>query len=220
MQYLLMLHFPPGKGPQEGTPEFDAEMVVRWGELNQELKQAGAWATARGPHIDATTTVRAPGGDLTVTDGPYAETKEVLFSFYVIDVADLDAATAWAAKMPSARVRLDRDPASPRRGWGVGPSSRPARLACPVPPRLLPATSRRGARTTVSVGTGCRETPRSETGPGRRPARSRRARPGPMSTIAALTLQGSHFVVPVAVAESGADASATAPRGKRPRRLV
>jgi hypothetical protein len=48
------------------------------------------------------TTVRAPGGELAVTDGPYAETKEILFSFYVVDVADLDAATAWAAKMPAA----------------------------------------------------------------------------------------------------------------------
>ena len=39
---------------------------------------------------------------MTVTDGPYAETKEILFSFYILDVPDLDAATAWAAKMPSA----------------------------------------------------------------------------------------------------------------------
>ena len=37
-----------------------------------------------------------------MTDGPYAETKEILFSFYILDVADLDEATAWAAKMPSA----------------------------------------------------------------------------------------------------------------------
>ena len=37
-----------------------------------------------------------------MTDGPFAETKEVLFSYHVIDVADLDAAIEWAAKMPSA----------------------------------------------------------------------------------------------------------------------
>jgi hypothetical protein len=101
MQYLLMLHFRHGEGPQEGTPAFDAEMV-RWGELNAELRAAGAMVTASGLQVDATTTVRAPAGELTVTDGPYAETKEVLFSFYVIEAADLDAATAWAAKMPAA----------------------------------------------------------------------------------------------------------------------
>jgi hypothetical protein len=101
MQYLLTLHFRPGEGPQEGTPEFDAEMQ-RWGELNAELREAGAMVAASGLHVESATTVRAPGGELTVTDGPYAETKEILFSFYVIDVADLDAATAWAAKMPAA----------------------------------------------------------------------------------------------------------------------
>ena len=101
MQYLLMLHFPPGHGPQEGTPEFDAEMK-RWGELNDELREAGVLVSVSGLHIDGVTTVRAPGGDVAVTDGPYAETKEILVSFYVISVPDLDAATSWAAKMPSA----------------------------------------------------------------------------------------------------------------------
>lgn len=101
MRYLLMLHFPPGEGPQEGTPQFDAEMA-RWRELNDEMREAGVLVAASGLQVDAVTTVRAPGGDLTVTDGPYAETKEVLFSFYIVDVEDLDAATAWAAKTPSA----------------------------------------------------------------------------------------------------------------------
>jgi hypothetical protein len=101
MQYLLMLHFPPGQGPQEGTPEFDAEMR-RWGELNAEMREAGAMVAGSGLHPESATTVRSTDGELTVTDGPYAETKEILFSFYILDVDDLDAATAWAAKMPSA----------------------------------------------------------------------------------------------------------------------
>ena len=101
MQYLILLHFPPGEGPQEGTPEFDAEMK-RWGELNREMRDAGVWVGASGLHPDAVTTVRAPDGDPIVTDGPYAETKEILFSFYIIDVPDLDAAIAWAAKAPSS----------------------------------------------------------------------------------------------------------------------
>ena len=101
MQYLMMLTFPRGEGPQEGTPEFDREMEA-WGEFNREARAAGIAIGASGLEMDAATTVRAPGGDVTVTDGPYAETKEVLFSFYMIDVEDLDAAIAWAAKMPSA----------------------------------------------------------------------------------------------------------------------
>ena len=101
MQYLMMLHFPPGHGPQEGTAAFEAEMR-RWGELNAEMREAGVMVAGSGLHPEAVTTVRATDGDLVVTDGPYAETKEILFSFYIVDVADLDAATAWAAKMPSA----------------------------------------------------------------------------------------------------------------------
>jgi hypothetical protein len=56
MQYLLMLHFPPGKGPQEGAPEFDAEMR-RWGELNAEMREAGASAS-RAPTAPTTRTGR------------------------------------------------------------------------------------------------------------------------------------------------------------------
>ena len=100
MHYLLMLHFRPGEGPQEGTPEFDTEMK-RWGELNEEMVKAGVMVAGSGLHPEAVTTVRSPGGDLAVTDGPYAETKEILFSFYIIDVEDLDAAIALASKMPA-----------------------------------------------------------------------------------------------------------------------
>jgi len=102
MQYLLLLTFRPEDNTQEGTPEFDAEMK-RWGELNAEMRQAGIWVGAAGLKPEAATTVRAPSGETVVTDGPYAETKEVLFSFYVIDVEDLDAAIAWAEKTPAVK---------------------------------------------------------------------------------------------------------------------
>jgi hypothetical protein len=101
VHYMLLLTFRPGEGPQEGTPEYDAEMR-RWGELNDELRNAGQMVAASGLKIDAATTVRTRDGELTVTDGPFAETKEVLFSFYILDVPDLDAATAIAAKTPAA----------------------------------------------------------------------------------------------------------------------
>ncbi|HKX71651.1 MAG TPA: YciI family protein [Acidimicrobiales bacterium] len=61
--------------------------------MNDELKAAGAWTVAAGLELDdAATTLRATQGERVLTDGPFAETKELLFSYYVIDVADLDAA--------------------------------------------------------------------------------------------------------------------------------
>ena len=60
MQYLILLHFPPGEGPQEGTPEFDAEMK-RWGELMRELREAGVLIGASGLE-EGVTTVRRNAG--------------------------------------------------------------------------------------------------------------------------------------------------------------
>ena len=101
MQYLLLLTYRPEDNTEEGTPEFEAEMR-RWSELNEEMRQAGIWVGAAGLKSEATTTVRSKNGEVTVTDGPYAETKEILFSVYVIEVEDLDAAIAVAAKTPAS----------------------------------------------------------------------------------------------------------------------
>ena len=98
MQYLLTLTYRDGEGPQEGTPAFAEEMKV-WGALNEELKSAGQIVVASGLQPETATTVR---GDV-VTDGPYAETKEILFSFYVLDLPDLDAALAIAKRMPASQ---------------------------------------------------------------------------------------------------------------------
>jgi hypothetical protein len=100
MKYLLTLTYRDGEGPAEGTPEFDAEMKA-WQALNEELKASGAVVVGSGLQPQAVTTVRSSNGEVTVTDGPYAETKEILFSFYVIDVEDLDAAIVLAKRMPA-----------------------------------------------------------------------------------------------------------------------
>ena len=96
MNYLLTLHYRDGEGPDMGTPEFDAEMKV-WNSLNQELKEAGVWVAASGLEPESATTVR----ENAITDGPFAETKEILFSFYVIEAENLDEAVKWAQKMPA-----------------------------------------------------------------------------------------------------------------------
>jgi hypothetical protein len=102
MKYMLMLRFPEGAGPQPGTAELDAEMTT-WAAVNEELRASGAWITAGGLELDdAATTLRVRDGERVLTDGPYAEAKELLFSYYIIEVPDLDAAVGWAAKMPVA----------------------------------------------------------------------------------------------------------------------
>ena len=71
--------------------------------FNAELQSAGAWVFAGGLHPPATATVvRAQGGQVVTTDGPFAETKEQLGGFWVIKAADLDAALDWAAKGSAA----------------------------------------------------------------------------------------------------------------------
>ena len=77
--------------------------MTAWGEINQEMQAAGAFVTAAGLAFDdAATTLRVRDGERTLTDGPFAETKELLFSYYIIDVPDLDAAVEWSAKLPVA----------------------------------------------------------------------------------------------------------------------
>ena len=102
MKYMLLLRYTPGVGPEEGTPEFDAEMA-QWGELTRDLTESGALVAVHGLDTEETaTTVRIADGEVIVTDGPFAETKESFFSYYLIDVADLDAALGWAKRMPCA----------------------------------------------------------------------------------------------------------------------
>jgi hypothetical protein len=102
MQYLVTLTYRDGEGPEMGTAAFDEEMKV-WHALTDELRAAGQLLGVSGLKPETATTVRAPqGGDVVVTDGPNAETKEILFSFYMLDVEDLDAAIALARRMPAA----------------------------------------------------------------------------------------------------------------------
>jgi hypothetical protein len=102
MKYMLLLRQDDATAPKEGTPELDAEMKV-WGRIMEQVKADGSLIYAAGlDSEDSATTLRAPKGERTITDGPFAETKESLFSFIVVDVADLDAAIALAAKMPNA----------------------------------------------------------------------------------------------------------------------
>jgi hypothetical protein len=75
--------------------------------FNKELTGAGGWVFGGGLHPASSATVlrAAPDGGVSMTDGPYAETKEQMGGFWVIEAADLDAALEWAAKASAACER-------------------------------------------------------------------------------------------------------------------
>lgn len=74
-------------------------MFAQVGALNQEMMDAGVWVFANGlMPVSSATTFRNEGGKVSMIDGPYAETKEQMGGFWVIEAADLDAALGWARK--------------------------------------------------------------------------------------------------------------------------
>ena len=78
-------------------------MFAQVGALNEEMMAAGIWVFANGLQPASTATVlRSEGGKVSMIDGPYAETKEQMGGFWIIDVADLDAALEWGGKAASA----------------------------------------------------------------------------------------------------------------------
>ena len=84
------------------TPEAQRR-AVQVGAFNEELRSAGAWVFAAGLHPSTSATVvRSSGADISMTDGPYAETKEQMGGFWMIEVSDLETALAWARKAASA----------------------------------------------------------------------------------------------------------------------
>jgi hypothetical protein len=100
-QYLLAVHMVEG-GPVPSEEEMQ-QAYKAVDAFNAELRSSGAWVFAGGLHPPATATVvRAQGGQVVTTDGPFAETKEQLGGFWVIEAPDLDAALAWAAKGSAA----------------------------------------------------------------------------------------------------------------------
>jgi hypothetical protein len=96
-QYLLAVQFDES-APPESEEEVQAQMA-RTGKVTEEMKAAGSWVFVGGlQHSHASTVVRPANGTTTMTDGPFAETKEQLGGFWVIQCEDLDQALAWADK--------------------------------------------------------------------------------------------------------------------------
>jgi hypothetical protein len=100
-QYLLSVHMVDGEEPPAEDEIQAAYKAVD--EFNAEVQAQGAWVFAGGLHpADTATVVKLEGDEVVTTDGPFAEAKEHLGGFWVVEAADLDAALAWAAKGAAA----------------------------------------------------------------------------------------------------------------------
>jgi hypothetical protein len=97
-EYMLLLY-----GPESEQQDRWADMPL-WLELTESLRKAGL-LVANGPlhAASSATTVRVRDGEIQLTDGPFATTKEILAGYYVLECADLDEALHHAARMPMAR---------------------------------------------------------------------------------------------------------------------
>jgi hypothetical protein len=115
--YAMLLYYPQDR--YWDSPE-DARLSAVYNTVKQEAIEAGIMRGGEALHpVSMTTTITVadgPGGDTQLTDGPYAEAKEVLGGFFLLDVADLDEAVQWAARMPAAwRGKVEVRPVVPQR---------------------------------------------------------------------------------------------------------
>ena len=98
-QYMLLI-YQPVDSPV--TPEQFAEMGPRWDAFTENLQKTGALVAGDAlERPDVATTVRERGGQTQFTDGPFAETKEFLAGYYLVDCPDLDTALDHASRMPN-----------------------------------------------------------------------------------------------------------------------
>jgi hypothetical protein len=103
VQYLLLIN--DEETSWEAMPQGSRDaMLAEYMQYTDELRSRGLLVDANQLQPSATaTTVTVRGGETLVSDGPFAETKEVLGGYYLIEVGTLDEAIEWAAKIPSAR---------------------------------------------------------------------------------------------------------------------
>jgi hypothetical protein len=102
MQYLLTIYADESSW-SDATPEDVGKLMAAYGALGEEMKAAGVILGGEGLQPTSTaTSVKVRNGETITTDGPFAETREQLGGYYLVDVKDLDEAIRWAAKIPDA----------------------------------------------------------------------------------------------------------------------
>lgn len=104
MQYLLLIYRNEAEAMQ-ADPETIKNMTAEYGAFTQSIVQSGHFKAGDALHpATSATTVRVRDGKTLMTDGPFAETREQLGGYYLIEAKDLDDAVAVAARIPGARV--------------------------------------------------------------------------------------------------------------------
>jgi hypothetical protein len=121
MRYMLTIIREEGDW-EYATPEEMRAALDDWNAYTESLKGAGAFIAGEGLQESPTsTTVRGFDGDeRVVTDGPFAETKEQVGGFYLIEVANLDDALEWAKKIPARRGAVEVRPVMDYDAFGAG----------------------------------------------------------------------------------------------------
>jgi hypothetical protein len=103
MEYMLLLHSETSKNAEAVPEAARAQMLAAYRSYTEAITQAGiVRSTNRLRPAAAATSVRVREGKTEVHNGPFIETREELGGYYLIDVADLDQALAWAARCPAA----------------------------------------------------------------------------------------------------------------------
>jgi hypothetical protein len=103
MRYICLLYGEVGAGPAPGTPEF-LEMLGEFQAATTAMRDAGVLVDS-SPLMPSETarTVRVRDGEMLLTDGPFAEIKEHLGGYYVLDCSSIDEAAKWSATIPPAK---------------------------------------------------------------------------------------------------------------------
>jgi hypothetical protein len=104
MRFLLTVYDDERRYATLDDDAMKAEVDAYWA-LDHEAKEKGVFVESAGLYpTESARTVRVREGEQTVTDGPFAETKEQLGGFYLVECAGIDEALEWAAKVPAART--------------------------------------------------------------------------------------------------------------------
>jgi hypothetical protein len=104
MKYLCLIYSDETQWPKLPKEETD-KMLAEYGAFTESVKRNGSWiGSNRLRPTSSATTIRIRNGQMTTTDGPFAETKEQLGGYYLIEATDLNAAIQTASRIPGARV--------------------------------------------------------------------------------------------------------------------
>jgi len=103
MQYLALIYSNEAQAADRSDSD-TAAMFAAYGAFTEEVKKAGVWVGGEAlTPVSTATTVRVRNDKALMTDGPFAETKEQLGGYYLLECEDLDEALKWAAKIPTAK---------------------------------------------------------------------------------------------------------------------